>query len=130
MATCIAASIGESAAFEFCHVAYEVVVAMPWITGMPSSRSAPTSQASSSPPALASAAMAPPPASTVAIRESQPRRRPSRSPLVSEPEPEPGADRSERSEEQKMGRAFAPERSTASQSSSTNPVFPDSSCAR
>jgi hypothetical protein len=44
--------------------------------------------------------------------------------------PSSPADLSERSEEQKIGRAFAPARSTASQSSSMNAVFPDSSCAR
>jgi hypothetical protein len=118
IATCIAASIGDSAASDASQVALEVVRHRPWITGTSSAASAPASQASSSPPALAAAATAPPAASTVATSASA---LPSRS---SSPWSAP------RREPQKTGSALAPRCSTASHSVSTNAVLPDSSCAR
>lgn len=50
IATCIAASIGDSAASESSHAARADVRHSPWSTGTSSSASAPTSHASSSPP--------------------------------------------------------------------------------
>ena len=71
-ATCIAASIGVSAADEAAHAARDEVRHSAWSTGTSSAASAATSQASSSPPALASPATVPPAASTVTISASTP----------------------------------------------------------
>ena len=71
-ATCIAASIGVSAADEAAHAARDEVRHSACSTGTSSAASAATSQASSSPPALASPATVPPAASTVTISASAP----------------------------------------------------------
>lgn len=118
IATCIAASIGDSAASDLSQTSREVVRHRPWTIGLSRAASAPTSQASSSPPAPAAEATDPPAASTVTTRASA---RPSSS---SSPSSAP------RSDPQKIGSALAPLRSRASQRVSTNAVLPDSSCAR
>ena len=71
-ATCIAASIGVSAADEAAHAARGEVRHSACSTGTSSAASAATSQASESPPALASPATVPPAASTVTISASAP----------------------------------------------------------
>jgi hypothetical protein len=118
MATCIAASIGVSAADESSHAARDEVRHSPCTTGMSSPARASTDQTSSSPPAAASAGRVPPAASTVTTRASH---RPS-SPV--------SPSSTARSEAVKTGSGFAPAVSTAAQSVSTNPVLPDSACAR
>ncbi len=118
MATCIAASIGDSAASEASQAAREEVRQSPCSTGTSRSASAPTSQASSSPPADACEACVPPAARTVATRASA---RPSSS-------YSPGS--APRSEPQYTGRALAPRASIASHSVSTKAVLPLSWWAR
>lgn len=118
IATCIAASIGDSAASEAAQAARDEVRHRPWRTGMSRSASAPMSQASSSPPAEASEARVPPDARTVATSASA---RPS---SAYRPASAP------RSVPQYTGSALAPFASIAAHSVSTKPVFPDSSWAR
>ncbi len=117
-ATCIAASIGVSAALESAQAARDEVRHSACRTGTSSSASAATSQASSSPPAVASLATVPPAASMVTISASTPARRS----YTSAP--------ADRSDEQNTGRALAPCASTASASASTNAVLPETACAR
>ena len=115
IATCIAASIGASAAFEASHCARELVRQRPCSTGTSRLASMPASQSLS---LVASAAAEPPAASTVVITAWA------------------GASRAaspasaERSEPQKMGSGVAPCSARAAQRVSTKAVFPDSSCAR
>jgi hypothetical protein len=117
IATCIAASIGDTAS-EAAHFAREVVRHSPCSTGTSNAASAPASHASSSPPALAVDATVPPAASTVATSASA---RPSSSRSSS------GAPRND---PQNTGSALAPRASMASHSTSTNAMLPLSSCAR
>lgn len=118
IATCIAASMGETAASDASQTARDDVRHSPWRTGTFRSASAPMSQASSSPPADASDARVPPAASTVATSASA---RPSSSYSPAS---------ALRSEPQYTGRALAPRSSIRSHRTSTKEVLPDSSCAR
>ena len=71
-ATCMAASIGLSAALEDCQAARDEVRHSACSTGTSRPASADTSQLSASPPALAPAATVPPAASTVTSTASAP----------------------------------------------------------
>ena len=116
IATCMAASIGASAAFEASHCARELVRQRPCSTGTSSPASTPASQSLS--PAVLLPGAEPPAASTVVITASAVLR--SSASWAS----------AERSEAQKTGRGVAPRSARAPHSVSTKSVFPDSSCAR
>ena len=118
MATCIAASIGVSAASEPDHAGRDEVRHSPCTTGMSSPANVSTDQASSSPPAEASEARVPPAASTVTISASHRR--------SSAVRPSSTA----RSEAAYTGNGVPPDEETASHKVSTKPVLPDRACAR
>lgn len=67
----LAESSGVTPSSEASHSARELVRHRPWSTGMSSAAIRSTSQASSSPPALAEAGTEPPAASTVTISASR-----------------------------------------------------------
>ena len=118
IATCVAASSGDSPSSLASHAARPLVRHNPCRIGTSRSASTPTSQASSSPPAPKVAGLVPPAASTVTTSASALRSSASRS------------GEAVRSDAVKIGSGRPPFASTAWQSTSTNAVFPAMWCAR
>ena len=120
IATCIAASIGASAALDCSHCARELVRHSPCSTGTSNRARSPASQSLSP---LTSPAAEPPAASTVVMTAAAGLSRSARPASAS-------SSPVGRSDPQKTGNGIAPRCARAAQRVSTKAVFPASSCAR